>query len=109
MPVLPCVSWLVFLWLAGWLFFPFSRRLWGELLPDSGLALGRILFLTCWSVWAFWGGTLGLSTQTTAWAYALGFAVGVAAFWRQKTELHTLIARQKRAIVAGEALFLTVF
>ena len=82
MPFLLFPIWLLLIISAGWLFFPVSRRIFGHAFPDSGLAVGRILFLGIWTLIAFWLGRLGVPTLYSTWVYAL-LAAGCLFLWQR--------------------------
>jgi len=58
-------TWLIFLWIVGWLALPLARFVFVNL-PDGGLAAGRTLTLAFVSLLLFWGASLRLLTLTAA-------------------------------------------
>ncbi len=109
MPPLHFLLYFGFIWAIGWLFFPISRRIFGDALPDGGLAVGRVLALVSWTLLAFWAGQLGVSTQ---WSANVGLGMAVVAFalvFREKSALKLEIRTRKRAIWASETVFVLVF
>ena len=109
MPVFSFLLWLLLTSSAAWLAFPFSRRLFERVLPDSGWAIGRVLWLGAWTLGAFWLGHLGLSTKHGA---LLWFPLSIASawmWWRDRESLGASIRARKRAIWTSELLFLGVF
>lgn len=109
MPALSFCCWFVLLWGAGWLFWPLARRIFGETLPDGGLAVGRVLFLAFWTLVAFWLGHLGVSTRTTTLLWIVLAVVGVAVGVRDKSALAAQVHTRRRALVSSDAIFLGVF
>jgi len=109
MPFLLFPIWLLLIISAGWLFFPVSRRIFGHAFPDSGLAVGRILFLGIWTLIAFWLGRLGVPTLYSTWVYALLAAGGLFLWQREKQAIGTELKLKKRAIYSSEGIFLGVF
>ncbi|HEX8465677.1 MAG TPA: DUF2298 domain-containing protein, partial [Abditibacterium sp.] len=109
MPLFSFCCWLALVWGAGWLFFPFSRRIFGDVLPDGGLAVGRVLFLAIWTLLAFWAGNFGVSTQISAGFWLVLAALGWFFAFKTRTELRADIRTRKRAIWASEAVFLLIF
>jgi YYY domain-containing protein len=109
MSVLTFCCWLALVWGAGWLFFPLSRRIFGDTLPDGGLQVGRVLFLALWTLAAFWTGHAGVPTRISAYAWLLLGALGLALALHDKAALRAEIKSRHRAIVSGEAIFLLVF
>lgn len=109
MPFFVFLWWLLLVWGAGWLAFPLALRLTGHALPDGGLALGRIGFLTVWSVLAFWLGHAGVPVAICAWLYlvlavaCLAFGLGERANVRQQWK------SRRRAVGGVEAAFVATF
>ncbi|RYG72148.1 hypothetical protein EON80_04455 [bacterium] len=109
MPVLNFCCWLALVWGAGWLFWPQARRIFGDTLPDGGLAVGRVLFLAFWTLSAFWVGHAGVSTRLTALLWLLPAATGIRFALQDRAELRNDLRTKRRAIVTSEAVFLLVF
>lgn len=103
------VFWLILLWLAGWALFPLSHRIWWNLLPDAGLAVGRILALCLWTFTAFWLGSGGVPTRISALLIFPCLLAGAVILWRERDSLLKTVHEKRRSIIAGEALFLAVF
>lgn len=101
--------WLILLWLIGWTFFPLSRRIWQGLLPDAGLAVGRVLGLCLWTVTAFWLGHLGVPPRFCALLIFPALLVGGFFLWRERDIVCKTFRERRPGILAGEALFLGVF
>ena len=94
---------------AGWLSFALSRRVFAGALPDSGLAVGRILFLAVWTALAFWLGQIGVSVAWGAAIYGVLALVGAVFWWRDRVVLAETLRVQRRALRSVEILFLAVF
>lgn len=109
MPFSLLLLWLLDLGVAGWLFFPIARRIFGDALPDGGLAAGRILFLACWTLSAFWAGNLGVPTKISAAFYGVWALLGLIFWWRDWPAIRELWRQRKRAILGVEAIFLVAF
>ncbi len=109
MPPTYFLFWFVLIWAIGPLFFPFSRRIFGSVLPDGGLAVGRVLFLGLWTLGAFWAGNFGVSTRHSVLIGVLLGTVGAFALAWQKREIGAEFRARKRAIWASETIFLLVF
>ncbi|MBW3635358.1 MAG: hypothetical protein KY445_02685 [Armatimonadetes bacterium] len=101
--------WATLIWVAGWWFFPISRRIFGNILPDGGLAVGRVLFLAAWTLGAFWVGYAGVPTRISAFGWLPLALLGIGLALRDGAALHDEIRARKRAIIASETLFLLVF
>ena len=100
--------WFVLVWAAGWLFFPFARRLFPDF-SDAGLAVSRVLFLCLWTLLAFWLGNAGVAPALSAWLYLALAGVGLG-FWRRDFRANAAeIRARKRGIFAVETVFLGVF
>jgi len=112
MPFFPFVSWLLLVWLLGWLALPFARRIWGRDaggLPDAGLAAGRVLLLMFWTLLSFWAGNAGLPTRLSAF---LIVPLGAICCWLARRDwpaLQAVVCERRRGILVSEAVFLTVF
>jgi YYY domain-containing protein len=109
MPVLTFCCWLALVWGSGWLFWPLARRIFGDTLPDGGLAVGRVLFLAFWTLSAFWIGHSGVSTRVTSLLWIVLGAMGLVVGLRDKAALQPELRTRKRAIIAGDVIFLCVF
>src|SRR5215216_391345 len=73
------------------------------LLPDAGIAAGRLLLLVLWTLGAFWLGYLGVAVRFSA---LLIYPVALFLLWRWRREreaMKSLITRQRRGIIVGEA------
>ena len=122
MPLLTFANWLILIWSLGWLSLPVTRRVWAShpepktqnpkpktLLPDAGLAVGRILFLCLWTLLSLWLGFAGVPVRFCA-LLVYGFAALLLFFaWRERVELKTLLQNQRRGMMASELIFFTVF
>ncbi len=109
MPLVTFLLWFSLVFSIGWLFFPFSLRSFGAVLPDGGLAIGRVLFLAFWTLGAFWAGQWGVSTQiSTLLGLFLAF-FGIVVAWRQKSRLKTEVKVRRRAIWMSETIFVLIF
>lgn len=106
------ICWILLIWGLGWLAFPLSVRIWGRescSLPDGGLAAGRMLFLTLWTLITFWAGNIGLPVRW-AWLWLLLLAtVSFVLFRRSEIDLNEFTESRRRAILSSEAVFLGVF
>ena len=119
MSPLTFLLWLALVWGAGAAAFPLSRRVFatqtpgadssGSDLPDAGWAVGRILFLAIWTLLAFWLGQFGVAVAACAGLYLPLAALGVWVGWRDRALLAQSWRRHRRAIIASETIFLTVF
>ncbi len=109
MPFSVFLWWLLLIWGAGWLGFPVALRLTGYALPDGGLALGRIGFLTLWSVIAFWLGHAGVSVALCAWLYLVLAGACLAFGWGERTLAQREWKARRRALLGVEAAFLATF
>jgi YYY domain-containing protein len=109
MPLAPFVCWLLLVWAIGYLALPLSRRVWPSLLPDGGLAAGRVLALCLWSLAAFWLGQGGVPVRVSAWLIH-GFALlSLWLWWREKNQLKSLLRERLRGVVASELIFFAAF
>lgn len=109
MPVFSFLLWLLLTWGAGWLFFPLSRRLFETVLPESGLEVGRILFLALWTLASFW---LGFAHVPIAWSAGLYLPMALMGLWlwrRDTSLLRQTLTEKRRTILSAEAIFLGVF
>ncbi|MDQ3813296.1 MAG: DUF2298 domain-containing protein, partial [Armatimonadota bacterium] len=112
MPFFPFVSWLLLIWLLGWFALPVARRIWGNDaagLPDAGLAAGRVLLLTLWTLAAFWAGYLGVATR---WSAFFIVPLGMLCGWLARRDwplLQAVVRARRRGMVVAEAVFLAVF
>lgn len=112
MPLVTFFCWLILVWSFGWLALPLSRRLWQTsalLLPDAGLAVGRILFLCLWTLGALWSGFAGLPVRLSALMVYVFAALLLYWGWRERADLKTLVREQKRGLLASELIFFAVF
>lgn len=109
MPVATFLLWFCLVWGAGWLFFPWGRRVFAGILPDSGLAVSRAIFLALWTLGAFWVGFAGVPTRISCLFWLLLAGSGVAVAVRDKVQLRQEIRLRQRAIITSEVIFLTVF
>ncbi len=109
MPWLSFLFWFALIWAAGWLCLPISLRIFGPILPDGGLAVGRVLFLCLWTLAAFWAGNWGVSTQNGTFIGLLLALVCLVLLIRHQRELQTEIRTRKRAIWVSETIFFLVF
>ena len=109
MSPLTFIIWLALIAGAGWTAFPLARRIFKADLPDAGWAVGRILFLASWTMLAFWLGQFGVSVAQCAWLYAPLAMLGIYVGWRDRDALKEVWRRQRRAIIATEAIFVAVF
>ncbi|PQV64425.1 putative membrane protein [Abditibacterium utsteinense] len=109
MPLVTFALWFALVWGAGWFFFPVARRLFAGVLPDAGLAAGRILFLVIWTLVAFWAGYAGLALRFSALFWMVLALFGLLIWKRDALSMKAEIRIRKRAIWASEAIFLTVF
>ena len=116
--------WLALVVGAGWTAFPLARRAFGANacgasapganacganLPDGGLAVGRILFLAIWTLLAFWLGQWGVAVAASAWLYLPMALLGVFVGWRDRESLAKCWRTHRRALIASETIFLTIF
>lgn len=113
MPLVTFISWLLLVWSLGWLALPASRRIWrhadAPLLPDGGLAAGRMLLLSFWALGAFWLGHLGVPVRLSALQI---YPVMLFLLWRWKRErgaMKSLVQSQKRGLIASELVFFAAF
>ncbi len=113
MPLATFFGWLFLVWSLGWLMLPLSRRVWrhadAPLLPDGGLAAGRMLLLAFWALGAFWLGHLGVPVRLSA---LLIYPIALFLLWRWKRErgaMKSLLQSQKRGVIAGEIIFFSLF
>ena len=112
MPIAPFLSWLLLIWLLGWLALPVARRIWGDAphgLPDAGLAAGRMLGLVTWTLLAFWAGNMGLATR---WSVLFLAPLGAFCLWlarRDASALKATIRARWRGLLVSDAVFLSVF
>ena len=102
-------AWLLLVWGAGWLAFPIARRLLGHALPDGGLAVGRIAFLTIWSVLAFWLGRARVPVAASAWLYGVLAVACVALWWGERQSIRSEWKSRRRALASVEVAFLGTF
>ena len=109
MSALTYLLWLSLVWGAGWAAWPLAARVLGSALPDCGLAVGRILFLSLWTMLAFWLGQFGVAVALSAWLYLPLALIGLGLGWRNRAQLHNCWRRQRKTIVASEVLFVLVF
>ena len=103
------LAWLILVWGAGVLAFPLSRRVFADVLPDAGLAVGRVLFLVAWTMLAFWLGYAGVPVAWSAWLYGALALLGGFLWWRDWADLGEVLRSNWRAIRAVEAVFLVAF
>ncbi len=101
--------WLLLILGAGWAAWPLAARALGAALPDCGLAVGRILFLSAWTMLAFWLGQFGVSIAMSAWLYLPLALIGIAFGWHGRVQLQTYWRQHRKTIVATEVLFVMVF
>ena len=109
MPIIPFFCWLLLIWLCGWILLPLSRRLWRNILPDGGLAVGRVLGLCLYTLLAFWLGRAGIPTRISAWIIFPVFLAGAVWLWRERHETRLMLRENRRAIFAGEVIFFAAF
>jgi YYY domain-containing protein len=110
MPFATFSFWLLLVWSLGWLALPISRRVWAStLLPDAGLAAGRILLLCLWTLSAFWLGFARVPVRFGALVIYLFAAFLLFFLWRERVELKTLLRNQRRGFIASELIFFAVF
>lgn len=109
MPAYLYALWLLLIWAMGWAAFPLAYRIFGDRLPDGGLAVGRILFLGSWSLLAFWLGHAGVPVATSTWLWLPLMLLGAIAGWRNFTELRAFFERQRHLITVTECCFLLTF
>ena len=124
MPLSTFFCWLFLVWALGWLSLPITRRVWSAvvhptssiqhpasklLLPDAGLAIGRILFLCLWTLCSLWLGFAGVPVRFSAVLVYVFAVVLLFVCWRERAVLKLLIKNQKRGIVASELIFFAVF
>src|SRR5687767_3477114 len=116
MPFLTLFSWLLLIWLLGWLALPLARRVWGGEpggesggLPDAGLAAGRMLLILLWTLIACWAGNAGLPAR---WSVLLIVPLGALCLWLARRDwpaLKTTISARRRALIISDAVFLSIF
>ena len=109
MPVFSFFVWLALVAGAGWLAFPLSRRVFENVLPDAGLAFGRILFLAIWTMLTFYAGQIGVPVVWSAGFYLVLALFGIALWRRDRAQLTQTLRAHARAIRLAETLFLLVF
>lgn len=95
------------MWILGWLVFPFSRRLFA-VLPDGGLAAGRLLALVLLSLLAFWGASLHLVSLKFAPIWMIGAPLFIAWNWKNR-ENGRWAKHNWRALAVSDAVFLLSF
>ena len=83
--------------------------MWRNLLPDAGLAVGRILALCLWTLIAFWLGSGGVPTRISALLVFPCLFAGACVLWRERDSLLETVREKRRGLIVGEALFLGVF
>ena len=101
--------WLLLVVGAGWAAWPLAARALGAALPDCGLAVGRLLFLSAWTMLAFWLGQFGVSVAMSAWLYLPLALIGIAFGWHGRAQLRDHWRQHRKTIVATEVLFVLVF
>jgi YYY domain-containing protein len=112
--VLLIVTWLIPLWLLGWLALPVSRHLFRDML-DGGLAVGRVLSLALISLIAFWLASLHLlSLRWSPYLWTLFLLVGAHAIAQRKNKGYALelqeFVRQKRlGLIISDFVFVLAF
>lgn len=115
MPPATFFFWLILIWSLGWLALPLSRRVWSVaapssfLLPDAGLAVGRVLLLCLWTLSAFWLGFARVPVRVSSLLIYLFAALLLWWWWRERDEMKTLLQTQKRGLMASELILLVVF
>lgn len=110
------VCWLLLVWVLGWLSLPLTSRLWSVarpgvdfLLPDAGLAAGRVLLLCLWTLAAFWVGQVRVPVRYSALLIYGIAAILVWLWWRERAPLKVLVQSRRRGIIASEAIFFAAF
>ncbi len=109
MPIFTLLLWLLLTWAAGWFAYPVALRLCGHALPDGGLALGRVAFLTLWTLAAFWAGQVGVPIAVGAWGWIPLGVAGSVAGWRNWAHVRRELQVRWRAVLGVEMVFLAVF
>lgn len=118
MTVFTFLTWLLLIWSLGWLALPVTRRIWNRLeaagnlpllLPDGGLAAGRVLILWGWTLLAFWLGNVRVSSR--AGGFLIYPLAGVLLYYavRDWPALRRFVSEHRRALIVSDAVFLAVF
>jgi len=105
-------TWLIPIWLLGWLVLPTFRHLFYHL-PDGGLAAGRFTILVLVSLAAFWVASLHIAPLTYSPLLLAGIPCGMFIFsLRQKAqrkEFFSWIYQQRKALIISDIVFLLGF
>lgn len=105
-------SWLLALWLLGWLMLPLTRHVFISL-PDGGLAAGRVLALALLSLAAFWGASLRLIPLSMAPLWLVGGPLLCAVLsLRRAAQRRAFLRRvslRRGALAASDLVFVLAF
>lgn len=107
----PIISWLLILELVSLALMPLALVIFRHL-PDGGYLLTKPLALLAIAYPVWLGATVGVfdfTRGTVLGVVALLVVAGAAAAYFRRGELMDYVRRHRRAILAGEALFLAVF